>query len=221
VTPENTSSRWLPAIGLHSTVVFPGRAWPVVLLGMRDKTTVEAALLRREPTAIAAFAIRGPLVREPGPGELYRVGTIAAVQSLDQSPCGKWFAALRGLRRVRATRLKFVGADLVACCDAIPDAEGDPVEVKRLETSIRMAAGQFRRRSLEHCGRPARPVNPPGPECAATHLISAVRDLLAHLSVAELQTLLETEALTDRLEATLAHIYEREPRLALPRHSLH
>ncbi|MGH9867515.1 MAG: endopeptidase La [Candidatus Polarisedimenticolia bacterium] len=89
----------LPILPLRDTVVFPHLPAPLVVGRPLSIRTVDQVLVGNK--TIALVAQRNPAVEEPGPDDIFRVGTAATVLKLLKYPDGTLRVLTRGLERIR------------------------------------------------------------------------------------------------------------------------
>ena len=91
----------LPLLASRGVVVFPHMVIP--LLVGRDKSVeaLEEAML--EEKKIIVTIQKDETVEEPGPEDLYRVGTISQVKQLVKLPNGMIKVIIEGIQRARIT----------------------------------------------------------------------------------------------------------------------
>src|SRR6266511_2801096 len=91
------SDDFLPVLTDYGSTLLPGMRCAVVVGCAREHEALRAAF-RRPDRKVGIFARRG------GEDELYDVGVLAEVESLERHPAhgGEWIVFLRGIARVRA-----------------------------------------------------------------------------------------------------------------------
>lgn len=187
----------LPAMGLLHAVLFPGMHCSILVVNPRALAALRASMNAKRP--IAVFAQRVGDLLDPEPSDLYQVGTAARVVDLAQGRGdGRWIAELYGLRRIRSlsytARNPFRAVRYVSIAGRTTCSRAAQQTAKEIADALMWATPhQVRRiRALVFAAR--RPDAVPG---AASELFG---------SVAEQQSLLETEPLTARLDAVLDKI---------------
>ena len=98
----------LPVLPLRNTVLFPTLVAPMVATTERAKRLVDDALA--SDRLIVTVAARDPEKTEPGPDDLYKVGTAVRVLRMSKSDDGAQRLWVQGVRRV-ARQHEPVGAD--------------------------------------------------------------------------------------------------------------
>ena len=96
---QETYSDILPILALKNTVLFPGIVIPITV--GRDKSIKAINKAYEKDRIIAVVSQRDSKVENPGPGELYQVGTIARIIKLIRMPDGTTTAILQGRKRFR------------------------------------------------------------------------------------------------------------------------
>ena len=89
----------LPVLPLREFVVFPYMVLPLFLSREASIAAVEDALAADRLLLLAAQ--RNPELEEPGPDDLYRVGTVAMVMRTLRLPDGRVKVLLQGLSKAR------------------------------------------------------------------------------------------------------------------------
>jgi ATP-dependent Lon protease len=191
----------LPILPLNGLVVFPMTATPLRIGQPRSVRLVDDAVLGKR--LIGLVTVRDREVEEPGPDEVYRVGTVAAVQRLFKSPDGTITLIVHGLLRMRID--EFIGTSpyLTARVSAIPETVEITLEVEALR---RIILDSFRRMNE---------LSPtPAPEEMSTMILGlddplqvvyAVADQMAKkMDLEDAQRLLETDQIIDKLRLLLA-----------------
>jgi ATP-dependent proteinase. Serine peptidase. MEROPS family S16 len=89
----------LPILPLRGLVVFPMTAVPIRVGQPRSIRLIDDAVAGKR--LIGLVASRNPELEMPGPDDVYRVGTVAAVHRLFKSPDGTITLIMQGLMRIR------------------------------------------------------------------------------------------------------------------------
>lgn len=124
----------LPILPLRGLVVFPMTAVPIRVGQPRSIRLVDDAVVGKR--LIGLVASRDPELETPGPEDVYRIGTVAAVHRLFKSPDGTITLIMQGLLRIRVE--EFVGElpYLTARVAVTPERVETSVEVEALQRSI-------------------------------------------------------------------------------------
>ena len=188
----------LPILPLRGLVVFPMTAVPIRVGQPRSVRLIDDAVLGKR--LVGLVASRDPKLETPGPDDVYRVGTAAAVHRLFKSPDGTLTLIMQGLMRIRVE--EFVGESpyLEARVSMAPETVGRSSEVEALRRSI---AESFHRLTE---------LSPAVPEEMSTlivnledplQLVYAVANQMKRIGLEESQRLLELDSATEKLRALL------------------
>ncbi len=130
----------LAILPLRGLVVYPLTAVPLNIGQPRSIRLVDDAVSGGR--IVGLVASRDPGLEEPGPDEVYRVGTAVAVHRLFRAPDGTIRLLVQGLERIRVT--EWVGTEpyLRAKVSVTPDVVDETIEVEAL---MRNVLDQFRR----------------------------------------------------------------------------
>ena len=125
----------LPILPLRDAVVFPYQVVPLLVGQPRSVQLVDEVM--RADRLIGLVAIRRQEAQPPGPDDVYRVGTAAAIHQLLRSPDGSLRLVVQGLARIRLGDFVQTEPYLVAriATDPVPAEEG--VEVEALARAVR------------------------------------------------------------------------------------
>jgi ATP-dependent Lon protease len=131
----------LPVLPLRGTVVFPQAVAPLSIGQSRSVRLVDEVMNRPERTLVVV-ASRDPEIEEPGPGDLYDIGTVASIQRMLKAPDGTVRVLVEGTRRVRVAAVTaeepFLEAEVVDLPDTVE-------ETPELEALARNLQGAFSR----------------------------------------------------------------------------
>jgi ATP-dependent Lon protease len=188
----------LPILPLRGVIVFPMTAMPLRVGQARSVRLVDDAVTGKR--LIGLVTSRDPELEEPGPDDVYRVGTVAAVQRLFKSSDGTITLIAHGLLRIRVE--EFVGESpyLMARVAAIPEIVEPSVEIEALRRSI---IDGFRRWNE---------LSPTVAEEMATvisnmddplQLVYAVADQMKKMDLGDAQRLLELDSVTEKMRMLL------------------
>jgi len=128
----------LPVLPLREFVVFPYMVLPLFLAREASIAAVEDALASDRLLLLAAQ--RNPELEEPGPDDLYRVGTVAMVMRTLRLPDGRVKALFQGLSKARIDSFVENEPALWACVSAIeePPEPAWSVEVEAAMRNVRL-----------------------------------------------------------------------------------
>lgn len=197
----------LPVLPLKDAVLYPGMVVPLVVAKPSSVQLVSDAAAGERILAIVAA--RSPAAESPGPDDLYRVGTAAAIVRLLRLPDGTLHLLVQGLSRIRLAEFIRHEPYLVAKVITLEEAKEWPPELSALARNI---LGMF-----QQLGG-ITPFLPPELIAAASSIEEPGRlaDFIAsslNLSLEERQEILETVDLRMRLERVMAFL-SRELELA-------
>ena len=92
----------IPLLPLRELIVFPHEVYPIFVGRQKSIKALEAAEASKRP--ILLVAQKDARVSEPGPGDIYAVGTLGIVVQLLRLPDGTVKALLEGKKRARIQR---------------------------------------------------------------------------------------------------------------------
>jgi len=138
----------LPVVALRDLVFFPYVVLPILIGRRRSVAALEEA--RDSDNLVVLVAQKDPGVDDPGPNEIFRVGTIARLVQVSQLPDGTSRVVLEGLGRARIKRLTTTTEALRATVEPFVDREaepeGDPPDrIASLARSIVSLYGEYAR----------------------------------------------------------------------------
>jgi ATP-dependent Lon protease len=188
----------LPILPLRGMVVFPMTAVPIRVGQPRSIRLIDDAVVGKR--LVGLVASRDPELETPGPDDVYRIGTVAAVHRLFKSPDGTITLIMQGLMRIQID--EFVGEQpyLTARVSMVPEKVEKSPEVEALRRSI---ADGFQRLSE---------LAPAVPEEMSTLVINledplqlayAVANQIKTIELREAQRLLELDSATEKLHMLL------------------
>ncbi|HDN80856.1 MAG: endopeptidase La [Chloroflexi bacterium] len=128
-----------PVLPIRDQVIYPNMMTPVYLGRDKSLQAVEAAISADVP--VIAVAQKDPDVEDPGPEDLYRVGTESILGRLIRLPDGTASILLQGQRRARI--LEFVQTKPYLQAKAIPFYEEKHVEDISTEALMRAVLALF------------------------------------------------------------------------------
>ncbi len=199
----------LPTLTLYQSVLFPGMRCRVELATVRAYGAVVEATRSLGEKAVAVFAARGALPRDPGLDQLFEVGSVARVLSLQRLPCcHRFIAELEAVARIRSDAHLREQPFRLASVRRLPEPEQDRVLVESLTRAVQDGARRIASRS-PHCMNARRalwrlqqiadPIKIPG----------VAMDLFPDLSLPEQQRALELNSLVERLDFVLTQMGSR------------
>src|SRR5579862_5207725 len=124
--PTRTYHSELPAIALRQTVVFPLTLQP---LAVNRPLSIEAVNRALSGDRLVFLSLQRNDSEDPGPDELRKIGTSAAIRQMAKVPAGGIHVILEGLTRARASAISRSGASLRAVVEPMPETTERTLEV--------------------------------------------------------------------------------------------
>lgn len=188
---------------VRKVVLFPGLILPLTI--GRDKSIAAAQQAVREQRQIGVFLQRDPDNNDPGPGDIYRIGTLANIIRYLAAPDGTHHVVVQGVQRIRID-------------DFLP---GTPFLTARVihlpEPDTRTTEIEARFRNLRNQALEAVQLLPQAPQ----ELIATIENAASPAALADLaagymditpedkQAILETVDLTTRIDRVSKLLAER------------
>ncbi len=134
--PESTLSlpEVLPILPLRGTVVYPQTAIPITVGQPRSIRLIDDVVPGERLIGLAAA--HDPDNELPGPDEIYRVGTVAAVHRLFRAPDGTIRLLVQGLARIQIEEYVSTDPYLVARVRLHPEFTENNIEVQALTRNV-------------------------------------------------------------------------------------
>ncbi|MBF6571204.1 MAG: endopeptidase La [Candidatus Binataceae bacterium] len=104
---DSSANEQVPLLPLRELIVFPHEVYPIFVGRQKSIKALEAAEASKRPILLAAQ--KDARVSEPGPNDIYAVGTLGVVVQLLRLPDGTVKALLEGKKRARV--LRYVGEE--------------------------------------------------------------------------------------------------------------
>jgi ATP-dependent Lon protease len=190
----------LPVLPLRNTVLFPTLVAPMVATTERAKRLVDDALA--SDRLIVTVAARDPEKTEPGPDDLYRVGTAVRVLRMAKNDDGAQRLWVQGVRRVAIESWTTTTPYLRARIRPLDETLVSGLELEALHRNVSRQFAVIAEGS-QNVSEPVRTM------VAQLTDSSALADVVASnlgLSVDERQSLLETLDVQKRLERLSEHL---------------
>jgi ATP-dependent Lon protease len=128
----------IPVLPLKETSVFPQTVVPLMVGRARSKALIEG-LMDKEGATLALVGMRQDL-EEPGPADLFPVGTLARIVQVLRFPDGNLRVVVEGISRIRLDTYTQLDPYLMAEVEQLRDTwEPGP----RLEALMRQVRGSF------------------------------------------------------------------------------
>jgi len=124
----------LAILPLRNVVVYPLTALPLTVGRPRSIRLIDDAVLGKR--MIGLVAAKDPEQDDPGPDDVYQVGTAALVHRLRKAPNGTVILLVQGLERIKIREFTQSEPYLKAEVEVAPDFVEDTVEVEALMRNI-------------------------------------------------------------------------------------
>src|SRR5579872_3274358 len=99
---RNGQGDTVPLLPLRELIVFPHEVYPIFVGRQKSIKALEAAETSKKPILLAAQ--KDARISDPGPDDIYSVGTLGVVVQLLRLPDGTVKALLEGKKRARVVR---------------------------------------------------------------------------------------------------------------------
>ncbi len=197
----DSGNRTLPVLPVRDTVLFPHAVLPLTVGRESSIQLIES--LGEERTIVVAAQL-DPRQDAPQPPDLHAVGTLATVHKVVRMPNQSRFVFTEGTERVRLVR--FTQSEPFMVAEVSPLAEIEPEVDAEFEALLRNVIGQFQQIVSESPTLSDElrtiAINIEDP----SRLVDFVASSLPFLTTEDKQSLLETPAITDRLELLNKHL---------------
>ncbi len=127
--------RRLPLLPLRDVVVFPYMVTPLLVGRTGSIAAVEAGMERDR--FICVLAQRESDMEEPGPEDMYQVGTIIKILQIIRTPDETLKILVEGMARVLVNRFRSEDGYMTVDVDPLPDEAASGQEVEALSRSIK------------------------------------------------------------------------------------
>lgn len=134
-TSEISLPETLPILPLRGLVVFPQTAVPLTIGQPRSIRLVDDVVA--SDRLIGLIASRRPELDNPGPDDLYTVGTVGMVHRMFRAPDGTIRLLVQGITRFRTIEYTSLEPYLKAKIEAIPDVPEESLEIEALARNVR------------------------------------------------------------------------------------
>ena len=193
----------LPILTLRNTVLYPGVVLPITV--GRDTSLQLVKDAYAGDRMVGVVAQKRAEVESPGPDDLYRVGSAAAILKLIKMPDGSVSIVIQGKRRIEVQEYDQLDPYLRARIRAIEEDTADdvdPVELDARVRSIKELAVQIVNLSPNLPSEAAYAIQNIESPGFLVHFIASN----LQIDVEKKQTLLETRPLLDRSQLVLDHL---------------
>jgi ATP-dependent Lon protease len=197
---DASANEQVPLLPLRELIVFPHEVYPIFVGRQKSIKALEAAEAQKKPILLAAQ--KDARVAEPGPDDIYAVGTLGVVVQLLRLPDGTVKALLEGKKRARVLRYATEEDFFKVEVEEIEEVSDRSTEVEALMRSVNTTFDNYVRLNKKI-----------PPEMVTS--IAAVDDpafladkLVGHLGIKleDKQSLLECTNPAERLERILGYM---------------
>ncbi len=185
----------VPLLPLRGLVVYPHSAVPLTIGQPRSVRLIDDVVAGE--LKIALVTARNPELETPGPGEVYEIGTLAAVHRFFRAPDGTIKILVQGLGRIRVVEYTQQEPYLKARVVAAPEDTSETVE-HELEALTRTVTDQFSKLAELVPSIPAELVANTRTNEDPLQLTYSVATYIK-VDLTEQQKLLEIDSLTEKL----------------------
>jgi ATP-dependent Lon protease len=130
---------FLPVLPLRNSVLFPNSIIPIDVGRKKSVKLVEEAISKEKPI-IAIVTQRDARVEEPGPADLYTVGSAARILKVIKLAKDSFSVILQGVSRVRLLELGMQDPYMMAKIQVLPDPPGSSPELDALVSNVKDVA---------------------------------------------------------------------------------
>lgn len=193
----------LPLVPVRNLVLFPGTVLPVTMGRPRSIAAAQAAVRAERPVGV--ILQREAATEDPTPLDLHRIGTVANILRYVTAPDGSHHMICQGQQRFRI--LEFVGGQpfLAARVERIEEPEERNAEIEARLMLLRQRALETLELIPQAPRELAETIRSIGSAAQLADLAASMMDI----SPAEKQEVLETIALSPRLDRVLAFLNYR------------
>src|SRR6202043_1507555 len=131
----------VPLLPLRELIVFPHEVYPIFVGRQKSIKALEAAEASKRPILLAAQ--KDARVSEPGPDDIYAVGTLGVVVQLLRLPDGTVKALLEGKKRARVLRYASQDEFFQVEVEEIEEVCDRTTEVEALMRSVNTAFDNY------------------------------------------------------------------------------
>jgi ATP-dependent Lon protease len=126
----------IPILPLRGVVVYPQTAVPLTIGQPRSIKLVDDVSSTTDKL-IGLLAARNPEIEEPGPADLYSIGTVATVHRLFRAPDNTIRLLVQGLMRFRVVEIVETEPYIKARIEVLPETVESGLEIEALARSAR------------------------------------------------------------------------------------
>src|SRR3712207_3279626 len=130
-----------PLLPLKNVVIFPRNVVTLLVGRPRSIQAVEEAAARDRRLVVTAH--RESDLDEPQPDDVYQVGALAAIVSVERQPSGSVQVVLEGLSRVRLGQFDLSRGCYTVAAEPLREPEIAPTEAQVLIGHVQELAGRY------------------------------------------------------------------------------
>ncbi len=193
-----TASQTYPVLPLRDIVVFPGMIVPLFV--GREKSVRALESVVKSESKILLVAQKNPAQDDPGPEDIYRVGTVASILQLLRLPDGTVKVLVEGLHRATIEDFANTSDYFSVTAAETADVIEDEAEMEALQRSVTAEFEQYvklnKKIPTEILGTVSQIDNPSRlADTVASHIV---------IKIHEKQKILEVSNVAERLEHVFA-----------------
>ena len=127
----------IPVLAVRDIVIFPHMVVPLFIKREKSQKAINKSLSTHRK--ILLLTQKDPEVEDPGPDDLYRVGTVAIISKMITLPDGSQRVLFQGLARAKVKEVKTDGEYIEAEIEVVKEEIGDypEVEIEALKRSLK------------------------------------------------------------------------------------
>jgi ATP-dependent Lon protease len=130
----------LPILPIRNSILFPGVVIPLSVARPRSLAAIQHAVRNKAPLGV--ILQRDAETADPGPADLYAIGTIGVILRYATAPDGSHHIICGGDRRFRIVAFVDGYPFLAARIEAIPESEATGTEVEARMMQLKEQAGR-------------------------------------------------------------------------------
>jgi ATP-dependent Lon protease len=206
----------LPILPLRGVVVYPMTAMPLRVGQPRSIRLVDDAVSRKR--LIGLVTSRDPELEAPGPDDVYRIGTVAAVQRLFKSQDGTITLIAHGLLRIKIEEFTSETPYLTARVSTIPEIADSSPEIEALRRNIMDGFRRLNELSPTVAEEMVTVINDME---EPLQLVYNIADQVKRMDLGDAQRLLELDRVTEKMHLLLGVVTKEVEVLELGRKIQH
>jgi ATP-dependent Lon protease len=138
-TPAKPPIQMLPVMPLRDVVLYPHMVSPLFVGREKSIQALDAAM-KADPRRILVVAQKQPDIDDPGPGDLFRFGTVATILQLVKLPDGTVKVLVEGVERARIHELS--GGEYYSATVSVEE-DIEQYDEKEMDVLTRSVISQF------------------------------------------------------------------------------